>query len=120
MIRLCIILYLLGLLFFYLMTFNKVELPSTIYYIWDKTAGSGVLFWIAIDFHLPQYHKIIRPVILLSLGRLLLEFVIIAVNIPPSYDWAIVLLFFIWTAATSAICLYNGSKRDEFLKKYTP
>lgn len=120
MLRISIILYLLGLLCFYLMTFVKMEIPASVYYIWDKIAGGGVLLWLSFLVMSPKDEKIITPVLFLSIGRLLLEFIILAINIPPSNDWAVSILFLVWTVATSFICLYNGSKRDVFLDKYKP
>jgi hypothetical protein len=99
--------YVLGLLVFTTMATFGVNYWDSIYFIWDKAKDSIFLFTIW-QFSKKKYHNTMRPVFILSLVRLLWDFVANLTGIYVNNTLAVGILFTLYIIYVSYTIIKNA------------
>lgn len=122
-IRVSVVLYLTGLLLFYVSASFSLEdgVWTKIYFTWDKLAGGGVLPWYCImKFAGRRYRYFLAPIVWFSLIRAAMLWVCYWANFDKNGSVIVSASFLALTIIVGIICFSEESKIAKTLSNNLP
>lgn len=117
--KLIIIFHILGLFAFNLMAVFGSNEWHTVYYLWDKSVGAGLLIWIMLYKYCDKKNKwMIKPVLILAGFRFVWQMIVYFTGWDVNSEWWLASFFILLSIGAGYLVLHEKSRTNVWLSKH--
>ena len=120
-VKISILTFLLGLLYFNLFGLLQLKWSVNLYYIWSKFCDCGVLFFLCLLFTLKSRDRwLVRPVFIVSLTRFVWILIALKFGLDLNHTWYMAALFVVEVGGAGYLFFAEQSRMNKWLERNMP